>query len=127
MRNAPLQQLRTNIEAAEDAMRRHGPDGGTPDRHWCAQQLTLVRLTEEAGTISGEWDGLFVGLLDGLITSKRHLGQLMDNVPARSPEANYDNYVRAITAWADQKTKHADRCAEFIAKFGDRLALKAEL
>lgn len=123
--NPNLAKLKSNLEAADAAMRRH-PYGGTPNRSWVGEQLMLVRLIEEAGEISGDWDGLFVGLLDDLKTQQRHLGFVADIVIDKAKNGSLAEFMGASAGMADTTSRFEKSCADFIRKFGDRLALKVQ-
>ncbi len=119
--NPHLDKLKQNLQAADDAMRRH-PNGGTPNRSWVGEQLMLIRLIEEAGFISGEWDGLFVGLLDDLMVLNRHRQRQIE----QAANGEYEDRVRLIGEFMRTDANINEKSGEFIRKFGDRLALKVQ-
>jgi hypothetical protein len=121
--NPHLTRLKSNLESADDAMRRH-PSGGTPNRSWVGEQLMLIRLIEEAGFVSGEWDGLFVGLLDDLGIQQRHLDRHAEIVIDKAKSGSMTEFMAASAGFNDTNARFEKSCADFIRKFGGRITLK---
>ena len=73
-------------------------------------------------------DGLFEGRLAALLIQKRHAERSMELMyeEARKPDPDREHLSKIVDEAMNSYSNHRKDCAEFIAMFGEYLALKPD-